>query len=405
MNRVVWEAPVVDQCGVRREQLVIEDGRVAQRGDLGLSADKVWSDQHLLFPGFGDIHVHLREGQEYKEDYQTGSQAALNGGVTFCCDMPNNPVSPVDAETLARKQAKVPDGDVHIELYAALGPGTVSFGAKRYKAFLAHSTGPLFFRNLQEAKKVIAGYSGCQITFHCECPELLEAASGQPTHEERRPEEAEVEAVRHVLRWVKDHGIIANVAHVSSLGALRLLEAQSEVTFEVTPHHMFFDTENRSRFQRGDLLKMNPPLRGPETRKALLKAFLQGKVPFLATDHAPHTLEEKLGENPPSGIPLLDTYGLFVTWLLKEAGAKPEVIYSACCDRPAQFLSLEDRGHLRPGARADAVVLDLGTPHEMRAEDIATKCAWSPFEGFTFPGSVDSVFVAGRAVRRRSANV
>jgi dihydroorotase len=405
MSRVVWEAPVVDRQGVRREQLVVQNGRIVQRGDLGLSADRTWSDQHLLFPGFGDIHVHLREGQEYKEDYLTGTQAALNGGVTFCCDMPNNPVPPVDRHTLTRKKSKVPDGDVHIELYAALGPGTSPFGAKRYKGFLAHSTGPLFFKNLKEAEDVVARYSGCQITFHCECPELLEAASAESTHEERRPEEAEVEAVRHVLRWVKDHGIKANVAHLSSVGALRLLQDQSEVTFEVTPHHMFFDTENRARFQRGGLLKMNPPLRGPETRKALLNAFRQGKVPFLATDHAPHTLEEKLGENPPSGIPLLDTYGLFVTWLLKEADVSPEVIYAACCERPADFLNLPDRGRLSPGARADAVVLDLGSPCLVRSEDLATKCAWSPFEGVTFPGSVESVLVGGLSVSHRSAAV
>ena len=95
---MIWEAPIVDEEGVRREQLMIENGRVVQRGDLGLTPDESWSDDHLLFPGFGDVHVHLREGQEYKEDYQTGSNAALNGGVTFCCDMPNNPVPPVDAE-------------------------------------------------------------------------------------------------------------------------------------------------------------------------------------------------------------------------------------------------------------------------------------------------------------------
>lgn len=402
---MIWEAPIVDEEGVRREQLMIENGRVVQRGDLGLTPDESWSDDHLLFPGFGDVHVHLREGQEYKEDYQTGSNAALNGGVTFCCDMPNNPVPPVDAETLAAKQKKVPSGDVHIELYAALGPGTKPFGAKRYKGFLAHSTGPLFFSTLDEAEKVIRDYSGCHITFHCECPQLLEAASGAATHEEQRPEEAEVEAVRYVLRWVEEYGIRANVAHVSSIGALSLLQDQKDVTFEVTPHHLFFDTENRSEFERGELLKMNPPLRAPATREALLEAFRNNKIPFLATDHAPHTLEEELGANPPSGVPLLDTYGLFVTWLLKKARVAPEVIYQSCCQRPARFLQLNDRGHLRPGARADAVVLDLGTSHKLRASELATKCGWSPFEGVVFPGRVDSVLVGGRFVRRARAVV
>ena len=208
-----------------------------------------------------------------------------------------------------------------------------------------------------------------------------------------------------MLRWVEQYGIRANVAHVSSIGALSLLQGQKDVTFEVTPHHLFFDTENRSEFERGELLKMNPPLRAPATREALLEAFRNNKIPFLATDHAPHTLEEKLGDNPPSGVPLLDTYGLFVTWLLKKAGVAPEVIYQACCQRPAQFLKLSDRGHLRPGARADAVVLDLGTSHKLRASELATKCGWSPFEGVVFPGRVDSVLLGGRFVRRARAVV
>lgn len=405
MSRVIWEAPVVDEYEVRRQQLLVENGRVVQRGDLGLKPDFSWNDEHLLFPGFGDLHVHLREGQEYKEDYHTGIEAALNGGVTFCCDMPNNPTPPVDRQSLAAKQARVPAGDVHLELYAALGPGTRPFGARRYKAFLAHSTGPLFFQTLDEAEAIIREYSGCQLTFHCECPETLEASAGAPTHEERRPEKAEVAAVRRVLDWVDRYQIRANVAHVSSLGALELLQDRPDVTFEVTPHHLFFDTENRWEFERGALLQMNPPLRSPGTREALLQAFRDNKVDFLATDHAPHTLQEKQGLAPPSGVPLLDTYGLFLTWLIKKARVAPELLAQACCLRPAQFLGLPDRGRLTPGARADAVVLDLSTHHKVSRQDLATKCGWSPFEGVVFPGRVDSVFVAGRAVRRARATV
>ena len=115
MTEMVIEGPVVTDAGVKREQLRIEDGVIKDRGDLGLKADRVWNDDHLIFPGFGDIHVHLREGEEFKEDFVTGSEAALNGGVTFCCDMPNNPISPVDQETMDRKLAKLPDLETHGE--------------------------------------------------------------------------------------------------------------------------------------------------------------------------------------------------------------------------------------------------------------------------------------------------
>lgn len=399
MKAFVIEGNFVGPDGVKREQLKVESGRVVERGNLSATPHRVFDENHLLFPGFGDIHVHLREGEEHKEDFLTGSEAALNGGVTFVCDMPNNPTPPVDQGTLKAKLAKLPDHPVHIEMYAAMGPGTKPFGAPRYKCFLAHSVGPLFFRDLDAAAPMVEEYSGCQITFHCEDPVLLESAKGAETHEERRPPEAEAEAVRRVLKWVEEYGIKANVAHLSTAGALEAVLESGGATFEVTPHHLYFDTENRHDFEQGKLLKMNPPLRPPSHRKALLKAVKEGKATFLATDHAPHPLADKLSDTPPSGVPLLDTYGGFVTWLLKEQGVSPEIIYSMCCANPARFLSLSDRGHLNPGARADITVLNVGQPWTVKRTDVASKCGWSPFEGVTFPGRVAAVMVGGEFVR------
>ena len=270
----VIEGYVVGTSGPKFEQLKIEDGKVVERGELGLLPDRSFGEHCLIFPGFGDIHVHLREGEEHKEDFLTGSEAALNGGVTFCCDMPNNPIPPVDKESLDRKMNKRPEHPVMIAMYAAMGPGTEPFGAMRYKCFLAHSVGPLFFENLDAAEELVDKYRGCKITFHCEDPALLEQAKGAETHEERRPPEAEAAAVRAVISWVEKHQITANIAHLSTLGALQAVQANPTVTFEVTPHHLFFDTENRGEFERGALLKMNPPLRGPEHREALLEAVL-----------------------------------------------------------------------------------------------------------------------------------
>ena len=399
MTEMVIEGPIVTDAGVKREQLRIEDGVIKDRGDLGLQADKVWNNDHLIFPGFGDIHVHLREGEEFKEDFVTGSEAALNGGVTFCCDMPNNPISPVDQETMDRKLAKLPDHPVHIEMYAAMGPGTRPFGYIRYKCFLAHSVGPLFFEDLDAAEKLVADYAGCKITFHCEDPVMIEAAKGAATHELRRPPEAEAAAVARVVEWVEKYGIVANIAHLSTSGALKHALDSGKVTFEVTPHHLYFDTENRTQFLRGALLKMNPPLRPPSHRQDLLNAVKAGKPTFLATDHAPHPLEQKLSDNPPSGVPLLDTYGGFVTWLLVDQEVAPEIIHKMCCSNPADFLELPDRGRLNPGCRADITVLDLKTPTTVQAEGLGTKCAWTPFEGVTFPGRVAQVMIEGKVLR------
>lgn len=399
MSQMIIEGPIVSERGVQREQLLVENGKVKARGQLGLQPTHSWSDKHLIFPGFGDIHVHLREGEEHKEDFVTGSEAALNGGVTFCCDMPNNPIPPIDQATMDRKRGKLPEHPVHIEMYAAMGPGTVPFGYQRYKCFLAHSVGPLFFEDLDAADPLVKTYSGCKITFHCEDPVMIEAAKSAPTHEERRPPEAEAAAVGRVVEWVDKYGITANIAHLSTSGALAHATKSGAVTFEVTPHHLFFDTENRAEVERGALLKMNPPLRPPSHRIDLLKAVKEGKATFLATDHAPHPLDQKLSDSPPSGVPLLDTYSGFVTWLLGEQKVAPEIIFRMCCANPADFLGLEDRGRLKPGCRADITVLDMATPATVKADGLGTKCAWSPFEGVTFPGSVARVIVAGEVVR------
>lgn len=389
---------------------MIVEGRLVGRGRAQIEVDRQqilrigqqlgepqhrFDDRHLIFAGFGDVHVHLREGQEYKEDYETGARAALAGGVTFCLDMPNNPVAPVDAETMARKREKLGKPPLSIGLYAAVGPGTRPFGHDHYKVFMAHSVGPLYFEDLDEVGPALEPYRGCQVTFHCEDPQMLRP--GEPVHEDSRPPEAEVEAIKLALQLAERLDLKANIAHVSTAEGLEAIVAHGGVTAEVTPHHLFFDTENRHQFQRAPLIKMNPPLRSPRHRRRLLKGFLGGEFDFLATDHAPHTLAEKESDNP-SGVPHLDTYGAFCTWLIREAGAGPELIARCAAENPGRFFDGRPRV-LEPGAPADLTVLNLESPWTVRAEDVHTRCGWSPFEGFTFPGRVALTVAGGVAYR------
>ncbi|MCA9790599.1 MAG: dihydroorotase family protein, partial [Candidatus Eremiobacteraeota bacterium] len=385
MSRLLVEGRLVDpEWGVRQGQVLIENGRITRVGDGLGRPDLAFGDECLVFPGFGDIHVHLREGQEYKEDYVSGSAAALAGGVTFCLDMPNNPVPPVDPETMAQKQAKVGHPPIDIGLYAATGPGTQPFGHPHYKCFMAHSIGPLYFEKLSQIGPALEPYRGCQITFHCEDPEMLTEGK---SHEENRPPEAEAAAVKVAIELARKLDLKANIAHLSTASGLELLLDHPHITREVTPTHLFFDTENRHRFERSELLKMNPPLRGPEHRKALLEAFKKGQIHFLATDHAPHTLEEKTTTNP-SGVPHLDTYGLFVSWLLVEQGIEPARIARHACLLPGQFVG-KKLGRLAEGYSGDVAVLNLARPTTVRAEQLHTKAGWSPFEGVTLPGSLE----------------
>jgi dihydroorotase len=237
------------------------------------------------------------------------------------------------------------------------------------------------------------------VSFHCEGPELLERHKGAATHEERRPPECELSATRFALAMIEKHGLSGKLCHYSVGEGLSLIRAAKgrglPVTTEVTPHHVFFDTSQITESNRA-WMQMNPPLRGPADRLAMLESLRDGTADFLATDHAPHTLAEKARGT--SGQPHLDTYGPFVTWLLAEQGLTPERVAALCCANPGAFVGpyqQEKLGRLLPGHVGSLTVLDLRRPTTVRREELRTRCGWSPFEGVTFPGSVAAVFVRG----------
>ncbi|OAI40047.1 amidohydrolase [Planctomycetaceae bacterium SCGC AG-212-D15] len=419
MSRVIIEGRLADIDGVRHGQIVIEDGIIAAVG-AGLGrADHVFNDNCLIFAGMGDIHIHAREdvtGKEnYKETFATAAAAALHGGVIHVADMPNNPAAPIDEATYAAKERLVEASrlDVLFTLYAGIGPGTRPLARTvPYKAYMGPSVGDLFFTSLSQLDQTLAAYRGQSVSFHCEDPELLERHRGAATHEERRPPECELSATRFALAMIEKHALRGKLCHYSVEEGLPLIRAARArglpVTAEVTPHHVFFDTAGLNAENR-PWMQMNPPLRAPADRQAMLEALRDGTADYLATDHAPHTREEKL--RGISGQPHLDTYGAFVTWLLVEQGFTPERIAAICAANPGEFVNafhqfpsprggegrVRGLGRLLPGFVGSLTVLDLKTPTTVRREDLRTKCAWSPFEGVTFPGSVAAVFVRGHA--------
>ena len=355
----------------------------------------------IVFPGFGDIHIHAREdasgSQCYKEDFISASAAAVQGGVTHVADMPNNPVAPVDDARYAEKERLTAKSAVHVTLYAGIGPHTHPLTRHvPYKAFMGPSVGDLFFQSQQQLEDVIAHYRGKNVSFHCEDPVILSASKGEPTHEQRRPASAEISATEFALYLIEKYDLTGKLCHYSTSDGLRLIAAAKarglRVTAEVTPHHLFFDDtmltdENRL------MLQMNPPLRGRADRLALIEALRSGLLDFIATDHAPHTLEEKA--TGMSGVPHLDTYGAFTTWLMREHGFTPQQIARVCAFNPGgwvrEFLPAgfgKGYGVIAPGYVGSLTILEPDAPTTVRRETQRTKCAWSPFEGFTMPGRV-----------------
>jgi dihydroorotase len=157
-----------------------------------------------------------------------------------------------------------------------------------------------------------------------------------------------------------------------------------DVRCEAALHHVFF---NRKAMFANPMLRTNPPLRNDEDRRALLRGLEDGRVRSLVSDHAPHGRDEKASRGL-AGVPGLDDYGHVVAWLLKAVGIDPCTISRVCSCDPAAFYGLVDRGEISAGRRADLTVLDVGSPERTSADELMTKCGWSPYEGFEFPGRV-----------------
>jgi len=247
------------------------------------------------------------------------------------------------------------------------------------------------------------------VMFHAEDPQILDRNQHQPSHEERRPPEAEVEAIRSILEVCKQLEIHPHIAHLSTADGLSLIEAARQdgqvVTTEVAPHHLAFDIENRSSYLHGEWLQMNPPLRSPRNRQALLEGLISGSIDCIATDHAPHSLDENAAGI--SGVPLLDTFGGFLCHLAAEGIPWPLLVERASTT-PARLFSpfMEDQmGDLQPGTIASLSIVDLRQEWKVSRDQIRSRAGWSPFEGFTFPGDVIETVVRGRRFDSRTGQL
>jgi dihydroorotase len=409
MSTLLIEGMLADLDGVWFDRILIENGIIVDIGDIPGEPDLVFDDDCLIFAGMGDIHIHAREdvtGKEcHKETFATAAAAALHGGLVHVADMPNNPAPPIDDATYAAKESLIRRGNfpVHYTLYAGIGKDTRPlYRNVPYKAYLAPTHGDLHFESLEQADRTLLAYRGQWVSFHCEDPICLKAHENEEFHEHRRPASCEVSATRFALDMIEKHQLNGKLCHYSAGEGLELIRQAKEkrisVTAEVTPHHLFFDTSMLSANNRFSLT-MNPPLRSPADRLAMIEALRDGTVDYLATDHAPHTVSEKARGLP--GLPHLDTYGVFVSWLIAEQGFKPERIAEVCSANPGRFANnfcRDSFGRLWEGYVGSLTVINMKRPETVHHGHLLTRCGWSPFDGMTFPGSVEAVIIRGQTV-------
>ena len=389
----------------RRIEIDTETGLIKKVGEPTGEADVVLKDE-IIFPGFIDIHVHAREDvshrDDYKEDFVSVGEAAINGGVVAIADMPNNKIPPIDDASYNAKFELTKKCGVAVVLYAGIGKKTKPLAkVVPYKVFMGQSVGDLFFSSAESLEGEIEKYKGQNVSFHCEDPVILDESKKGITHEDRRPKEAEIKAVDFALYLIEKYNLIGKICHASTVEAIeKIILAKAKgvkVTVEVTPHHLFFDEkiiseQSRVKFQ------VNPPIRQTrENRLALIKYLKDGAIDYLATDHAPHALPEKM--KGISGLTHLDTYGPFISWLIKEHNFTPDDIKRVCSETPGNFINKfhNDRyGKIETGYVGSLTVIDLEKEIKITKEMLKTKSGWSPFEGITFPGRVAMTIIKGK---------
>ena len=408
--------------------LRIENGRIARIGSgLSAGADEKVVDAagRWLLPGMIDDQVHFREpGMPHKGDIATESAAAVAGGLTSFMDMPNTVPPTLDSAALEAKYQRAAGrawgnygfylgaSNDNLEAIRALDPKT----APGIKVFMGASTGNMLVDN-PETLDAIFREAPTPIITHCEDTPTIDAnmaafqarygdALTAEHHPDIRSREACIKSTRLALELARRHDTRLHVLHISTADELALFTPgplidasgrRKRITAETCIHFLRFDRADYARL--GNLIKCNPAIKDASDREALIKALADDVIDVLATDHAPHTLEEKSKPyaQAPSGLPLVQYALVAALELVHEGRATMTEIVQKVSHAPAQLFDVHERGFLREGYWADLVLVD-DAEFTVRREDVLSKCGWSPFEGTTFRSRIGATWVNGRLV-------
>lgn len=352
----------------------------------------------IILPGAIDAHVHFRDpGYPNKENFGTGSLAAACGGVTCVFDMPNtNPATTTIDLLREKKDIAARRSYVDFGLFAAVSTHNDIRSMVReaigFKMFMGSSTQSILVSEDADLKRILAdiGESGKVLSVHAEDERLIvkQPAQDLVEHASNRPPQAEAEAIGRLAQLAGNARV--NICHVSSELGLNAMD-RTNFTSEVTPHHMLLDT----KFDPAKLGKVNPPLRSSADRASIFNAFVSGKFKLLASDHAPHTLDDKGQEFNlvPSGVPGVETMMPLMLNLVRKGKLDMGVLMRCCAQNPAKMFGLR-KGRIMIGNDADLMVIDSSVKKKICGEELHSKCGWTPFEGWEgiFP---EVVFLRG----------
>ncbi|MEF8850269.1 MAG: dihydroorotase family protein [Candidatus Bipolaricaulota bacterium] len=368
---------------LRDLEVGIDEGLIAEVGtDVGRADEKIDLGDNLLLPGVVDPHVHFRDpGNPEKEDFRSGSIAALRGGVTTVLDMPNNS-PPINLPDLFRRKKQIAREKslVNFGLYAGI-PGDLdliepmwSEGPIGFKHYMAEEN--LALEDLAERIDEI----GALLTVHAEDKEVLNSTSRPGTPEEyleSRPPEAEITAVKKLTPLSLDR---LHLAHVTLPESVSLV--QEMATTEITPHHLLL---SRQDVDLSNFVPVcNPPIRDGSEVEKIQELFVRGEIEVIASDHAPHEREKKTTSEPKdgsAGIPGVETILPLSLTFARNNDLPISFIVEKLTKSPAEIFGLEGRGEIREGYWADLTVVDGSVDREILGENFCSKAKLTPFEG------------------------
>ena len=412
---------MINEGSIKECDVLIDGERIAKISP-SITVDnnvcEIDAQGQFLIPGMIDDQDHFREpGLTHKADLATESAAAVAGGITSFMEMPNVDPQTTNKQALRNKYGLAKDRcRANYSFYMGATNTNIEDiksievdDACGIKAFLGASTGDLLVDD-PEALELLFEHAPIIVVTHCEDSPLIweneKKARGKygddvpmSEHPYIRSDEVCYRSSRNTYELAKKYDALLHILHLTTAKEMELFStkhrSEKRITAEVCVHHLWFDESSYP--EKGALIKCNPAIKKKSDREALIQALNSGKLDVIATDHAPHTLEEKSGSyfNTPAGLPLVQHALPMLFDLARRGEISHELIVDKACHAPADLFGVIDRGYIREGYFADLVIVDVEKPYEVTKENILYKCKWSPFEGHTFMSSIQTTIVNG----------
>jgi dihydroorotase len=432
-NYLIKNISIVNEGLIQQGDVLIKNGRIEkilpQITSANADIKEINGEGKFLFPGVIDDQVHFREpGLTHKATIYTESKAGVAGGVTSFMEMPNTIPPAFTQELLEDKyrmgsQTSLANYSFYMGTSNDNADEVLKTNKKKneicgIKIFMGSSTGNLLVDNPSTLNKVFSE-SELLIATHCEDEriirqnlEKLKAEKKELTaadHPVIRNEEACFESSLRAIQIAQKHNTRLHILHISTEKELQLFSnpatagplKEKRITAEVCVHHLHFTSDDYGRL--GNQIKCNPAIKSPNNKKALWKALLDDRLDVIATDHAPHTWQEKMEpyEKARAGLPLVQHSLLLMLYYYRQGKITLEKIAQKMSHAVADCFQIRERGYIREGYSADLVIVDLGGSITVSKENILYKCGWSPLENVEFPASITHTFVNGNLVYQK----